>query len=57
MCRFQGQELTPKSHDTLVAHSQRGLLVSSTNVGATVCRMLGLISTRSRKAKHHSMSM
>ena len=57
MCRFQGQELTPKSDDTLVAHSQRGLLVSYTNVGATVCRMLGLFSARSRQAKHHNMSM
>ena len=24
MCRFQGQELHPKSNDTLVVHSQRG---------------------------------
>ena len=46
MCRFQGQELLPKSHEALVARSQRELLVSYTKVEATVCRLLGLFSTR-----------
>ena len=51
MCRFHGQKSPPKLHDTIVVHSQRGPLLSCAHIGATVVGTLGLLSSRSRKAK------
>ena len=56
-CRVHGQELHSKVDGTLVAHSRRGPPVPCTHIGATVFRTLGLLRSRSRRAKNHNRSV
>ena len=54
VCRFRGQELHSKVHDTLVVHSQRKQFISYWHRGVAAAWVAKLLSTSLRAARYRS---
>ena len=55
VCRYHGQELHPKMHDTLVVHSQRKQFISYWHRGVSAAWVAELFSTSPRAAKNAAL--